>query len=153
MIGNAAGHGTHDLEGVERGNTRAALGSLNSRKRYVETVRCRSGRESQHESFVFSAIRLSRQFASEFPAEIVQEQRIFTQLLRKQAFGESRYEHDTERAAANLIGTANENAAVTMRRRFDFQRPKAIGKHVSNFCETHGSYGSHWPKIGKNAQH
>ena len=108
MVGDAACHRAHDFEGVERRHARAGLRGLDAREGNIQPFRCRAEGEAQQHPFMVGPIILQCQRRADFAAEIVQQERILANLLRKEPLGQTRYERDAEGAAADLIRAADE---------------------------------------------
>ena len=91
---------------------------------------------------------------AERPAHLlVEEQRIFAQLLREESLGQSRNEDDLEGAAARLVRAADKHAAVAIRRRLLVERPQPLGEDVARFLEAYRTDGAHRAQLAEHAQH
>ena len=58
MVGDAAGHGTHDFEPVERRDPRTGLRRLDARERDIQPFGRHADREAQQQPFMLSPIVL-----------------------------------------------------------------------------------------------
>src|SRR4030095_8104430 len=102
---------------------------------------------------MLSPIILQGELAPKDTPSIVQQERILTQLLRKESLGQARHEGNAKGAAPDLVGAANKHPAVPMRWWLHFERCQSIGKHVAHFGQAHRSHCGHGTEIGKHAEH
>jgi hypothetical protein len=95
---------------------------------------------------------LSGQIASELLSQIVEQQRVLTQLLRKQTLRQAWRENNFERSAPGLMRAADKDPAVAIRRRFHLKREKAIGENIANFHQRNRSDSGHGSEIGQHPE-
>ncbi|MYK88270.1 MAG: hypothetical protein F4018_07940 [Acidobacteria bacterium] len=85
--------------------------------------------------------------------EVVEQQRILSRPVGKDPFGEAGNEHHREAPAPRLLGTADENAAETLRRRIGPQLRQALVEHVADVAERRRPDLRHRPQIAQHGQH
>ena len=103
VIGDAARERAHHFERVERRHALPGFRGLDARKRDVQPFRCGANREPEEQALEIGAIFPQRQARIHLPAQIVEQQRIFTQLLREQPLRQARHKDDAEGAAVALV--------------------------------------------------
>ncbi len=118
-----------------------------SRSVAAPTARRRSSRSSSARS------PLQREIAFELLPQIVEQQRILTQLLRKHPLRQAGREHDLEHSAPGLMRAADEDASVSIRRRLHLERQQSSGEDIADFEQRDRSDCGHRPQIGEHPQH
>ena len=143
MIWNPPGDRAHDLERVKRRHARSGFGRFDAWEGRIQPV-CRSAdRETQEKPLDLRAIAhlcqgyggqaLQREVFVEVLPQIVEQQRILTQLLRKHPLCQAGREHDLEHAAPGLMRAADEDASVSIRRRLHFERQQSSREDITDF--------------------
>ena len=154
MVGDVAGDRANDVERVERWHARPAAGDVDSRVGNPQALGCRANRQAQEQTLRLGAVFLHWQPGCQRRAHLlVEEHRVFARLLRKHPFGESGNKDDPERSAARLMRAADEDRAVSVRRRVILDRTESIREDVADFLERHRADGAHGPQLCEDAQH
>ena len=119
---------------------------------YSRSVAAPIARRSRSRSSSARSPFSERSFVEILP-QIVKQQRILAQFLRKHPLGQAGREHDLERTAPGLMRAADEDAPVAIRRRLDLERQQSSGEDVADFEQRDRSDCSHRAQIGEHAQH
>ena len=148
----------HHVQDVERGHARPRAADVEARVGQPQPIGCRTDRETEQKPFGLGPIVLHDEVRPEAGRERlahleIEQQRILAQLLRKETFGQSRHEHDLERAAARLVRTADEDPPVAIGRRLLVERAQSLRKDVARFLERDRTDSAHRAQLAEHPQH
>jgi hypothetical protein len=141
------------FERVERRHPDPAGRRVEPRVGEIEPSGGGTRRQLEQPALAPAAHGLPRQLIVDAAPQRVEEDRVLARLLRKDALGQPRHEHDVEPAAARLLYAADEDAAVARGRRLLVEERQPLEEHVAHLVERHRPDRRQWAQLGEHGEH
>src|SRR5262249_53127173 len=141
-----------DLQSIKRRYSGTAFHQVEPWVGNREAPACRARRRAQQKSFLFRKVLPATKPSRELLSIVVQQQRIFQELFRKNSLRQAGQEDQLKRTCRGFRDRPHKDLTVAIVGRLDAQKRQSVGESLAHFRQGYRTHLAHWFQFSQYRQ-